>query len=142
MARLLVRGFSQADVLCAVEVRGAPWIGWITDLSVMDPYYVLPALMTALAELRDHHIPSLDLAAHSGGGLRDTTRIAASSPEMWRDIFLWNRDNIVRFIDAYQASLQEFRRLIASGDAAGVEKAMERAKSEREKLNHRPPVNV
>lgn len=106
------------------------------------PHVAAFALMTALAELRDHHIPSLDLAAHSGGGLRDTTRIAASSPEMWRDIFLWNRDNIVRFIDAYQASLQEFRRLIASGDAAGVEKAMERAKSEREKLNHRPPVNV
>jgi YidC/Oxa1 family membrane protein insertase len=30
----------------SVEIRNAPWIGWITDLSVMDPYYVLPALMT------------------------------------------------------------------------------------------------
>jgi len=31
----------------SVEIRNAPWIGWITDLSVMDPYFVLPALMTA-----------------------------------------------------------------------------------------------
>lgn len=30
----------------SVEIRNAPWIGWIHDLSVMDPYYVLPALMT------------------------------------------------------------------------------------------------
>jgi YidC/Oxa1 family membrane protein insertase len=30
----------------SVEIRNAPWVGWITDLSVMDPYYVLPALMT------------------------------------------------------------------------------------------------
>ena len=31
----------------SVEIRDAPWIGWITDLSVKDPYFVLPALMTA-----------------------------------------------------------------------------------------------
>ncbi|MGE5452035.1 MAG: membrane protein insertase YidC [Acidobacteriota bacterium] len=31
----------------SVEIRNAPWIGWITDLSVKDPYFVLPALMTA-----------------------------------------------------------------------------------------------
>ncbi|MDE2076398.1 MAG: membrane protein insertase YidC [Burkholderiales bacterium] len=30
----------------SVEIRNAPWIGWITDLSVKDPFYVLPALMT------------------------------------------------------------------------------------------------
>ena len=33
-------------LLASVEMRGAPWIGWITDLSVPDPYYILPALMT------------------------------------------------------------------------------------------------
>jgi YidC/Oxa1 family membrane protein insertase len=34
-------------LLSSVEMRNAPWIGWITDLSVKDPYYVLPLLMTA-----------------------------------------------------------------------------------------------
>ncbi|MCK6404040.1 MAG: membrane protein insertase YidC [Sphaerotilus natans subsp. sulfidivorans] len=33
-------------LMASVEMRGAPWIGWITDLSVQDPYYILPALMT------------------------------------------------------------------------------------------------
>ncbi|MEY4765991.1 MAG: hypothetical protein RI907_2664 [Pseudomonadota bacterium] len=36
----------------SVEIRNAPWIGWITDLSVKDPYFVLPALMTASSLLQ------------------------------------------------------------------------------------------
>jgi YidC/Oxa1 family membrane protein insertase len=34
-------------LLSSVEMRGAPWIGWITDLSVKDPWFILPVLMTA-----------------------------------------------------------------------------------------------
>ncbi|MEW6704872.1 MAG: membrane protein insertase YidC [Pseudomonadota bacterium] len=34
-------------LLSSVEMRHAPWIGWITDLSAKDPYYILPLLMTA-----------------------------------------------------------------------------------------------
>ena len=98
------------------------------------PHVAAFALMNALSELRDQELSALNLAAHSGGGLRDTTRIAASSPEMWRDIFLWNRDNVVSYINRYTRALEELKRLIAAGDAAGIEKALERAKGEREKL--------
>lgn len=106
------------------------------------PHAAAFALMNALADLRDRQLPSLDLAKHSGGGLRDTTRIAASSPEMWRDIFLWNRDNVVSFLDGYMRALEEFKQLIKSGDAAGIERVLERAKDEREKLNAPPPVTA
>jgi len=34
-------------LLSTVEMRGAPWLGWITDLSARDPYFILPLLMTA-----------------------------------------------------------------------------------------------
>ena len=34
-------------LLASVEIRGAGWIGWITDLSVRDPYFILPAVMMA-----------------------------------------------------------------------------------------------
>ncbi|HVG02993.1 MAG TPA: prephenate dehydrogenase/arogenate dehydrogenase family protein [Nitrospira sp.] len=98
------------------------------------PHVAAFALMTALADVRDHGVPELDLAGHSGGGLRDTTRIAASSPEMWRDIFLWNRDNLLQLIETYQRHLGEMKRLIAAGDAAGIEKQLEKAKHEREQL--------
>lgn len=105
------------------------------------PHAAAFALMNALAELRDEQVPSLDLAGHSGGGLRDTTRIAGSSPEMWRDIFLWNRDNVVSYIDRYARSLEELKQLIKAGDTAGIEKLLERAKGEREKLNSCSPGN-
>ena len=71
---------------------------------------------------------------YSGGGLRDTTRIAASSPEMWRDICLWNRQNLVAMIEVYEGHLQRLKQLIASGDGPGIEKELERAKQAREKL--------
>lgn len=103
------------------------------------PHVVAFALMNALADVRDQQVPSLDLTGHSGGGLRDTTRIAASSPEMWRDIFLWNRDNVVSYIDRYAGALEELKQLIKTGDAAGIEKLLERAKGEREKLNNSSP---
>src|SRR5262245_38257953 len=102
------------------------------------PHVAAFALMNALIDLRNHILPSLDLAGHSGGGLRDTTRIAASSPEMWRDIFLWNRDNIVSGIEAYEQALQELKRLIKTGDAAGIEKILARGKGEGDKISTRP----
>jgi len=103
------------------------------------PHVAAFALMTALADVRDHGLPELDLAGHSGGGLRDTTRIAASSPEMWRDIFLWNRDNLGLLIDTYQRHLDELKRLILAGDGAGIEKQLEKARHERERLTPRVP---
>ena len=101
------------------------------------PHVAAFALMNALIDIRAQ-VPSLDFAGHSGGGLRDTTRIAASSPEMWRDIFLWNRDNLTAFIEAYERSLGELKQLIRTGDAAGIEKVLERAKQEREKVPAKP----
>jgi prephenate dehydrogenase len=106
------------------------------------PHVAAFALINALIDVRDREVPSLDLVGHSGGGLRDTTRIAASSPEMWRDIFLWNRHNIVTFIEAYERSLAHMKQLIKSGDAAGIEKELERAKQEREKITPRPASSV
>ena len=39
-------------LLSSVEMRNAPWIGWITDLAAIDPYYILPVLMTASSLLQ------------------------------------------------------------------------------------------
>ncbi|HNQ85948.1 MAG TPA: prephenate dehydrogenase [Deltaproteobacteria bacterium] len=47
-----------------------------------------------------------------GAGFRDFTRIAASDPIMWRDIFLDNKDNILPLIDAYMEELDRLRTLI------------------------------
>lgn len=106
------------------------------------PHVVAFALMNALREVREQEVPELDLRAHSGGGLRDTTRIAASSPEMWRDIFLWNRENLVSLIDRYERHVEQLKRLIEAADGAGIDKLLEQAKREREGLNSQPTVSV
>ena len=66
--------------------------------------------------------------------LRDTTRIAASSPAMWRDIFLENRAALLPLIDDLAARLGEIRDAIAAGDGARIEALLEAARATRAKI--------
>jgi len=52
----------------------------------------------------------------SGGALRDYLRIADSPPEMWKDIFLWNKDAIMKVFDEFLMELVEIKDLIGNGD--------------------------
>jgi prephenate dehydrogenase len=56
--------------------------------------------------------------AHAGAGFRDFTRIAASSPEMWRDVCLANRGPLAEELRAYRARLDVVQAAIDSGDGA------------------------
>ncbi len=98
------------------------------------PHMVAFALVNAIAAIQETQTPDLDLQTFSGGGYKDTTRIAASSPEMWRDICLWNRDNLVSQIDTYQACLEKLKGLVKAGDGEGLAREFERAKRVRERL--------
>jgi prephenate dehydrogenase len=57
---------------------------------------------------------------HAASGFRDFTRIAAGSPEMWRDIALANRDALLAEIDCYGDALRAARALIAEGDGEAL----------------------
>lgn len=57
-----------------------------------------------------------------GGSFRDGTRVAGSSPELWRDIFLHNREHVVWAIDEFIGKLQEVRSAIADEDAETVQR--------------------
>jgi prephenate dehydrogenase len=70
-------------------------------------------------------------------GFRDTTRIASSSPEMWRDIALANRQNLSRAIESFTQGLQDFRRMLRRGDAKAVASFFEQAKERRELWSQR-----
>src|SRR6185503_10269218 len=84
------------------------------------PHIAAYALVNAIASIQESQTPDVDLQTLAGGGYRDTTRIAASSPEMWRDICLWNRDNLVAQIDQYLSSLETLKALIKSSDSEGL----------------------
>ncbi|ODP35273.1 prephenate dehydrogenase/arogenate dehydrogenase family protein [Pandoraea sp. ISTKB] len=67
----------------------------------------------------------------AGGGFRDFTRIAASNPEMWRDICVANRDAMLAELDGYLATLGSLRQLIDAGDGAGLEAVFARTSQAR-----------
>ncbi|GHO73094.1 prephenate dehydrogenase [Ktedonobacter sp. SOSP1-85] len=81
------------------------------------PFLASVALMETAGESASWRDASL-LAA---SGFRDATRLAAGSPEMYRDICLTNRDAVSRGLDEYIAALQELRRLIVDHDTSIVE---------------------
>ncbi|MGJ9419400.1 prephenate dehydrogenase [Massilia sp. CMS3.1] len=61
------------------------------------------------------------LFQYAASGFRDFTRIAGSSPEMWRDISLANRDALLTELDAYLAQLTVLRERLAAHDGPGIE---------------------
>ncbi|MDR3398329.1 MAG: prephenate dehydrogenase/arogenate dehydrogenase family protein [Pandoraea sp.] len=67
----------------------------------------------------------------AGGGFRDFTRIAASNPEMWRDICVANREALLAELDGYLATLGTLRELIDAGDGAGLEAVFSRTSQAR-----------
>jgi prephenate dehydrogenase len=67
----------------------------------------------------------------AAGGFRDFTRIAASNPEMWRDVCIANRAALLTEIDAYTKVLARFREAIDTSDGAALEAAFERSRTAR-----------
>jgi prephenate dehydrogenase len=107
---------------------------WVLGAVSHLPHIAAFSLMHTLQALQEGARETTDLLDFSGGGLRDTTRIAASSPEMWRDICIANHENLVKMVDLYIQQLQEFRELLNNQDASGLYNAIERAKETRERL--------
>ncbi|QFS87387.1 3-phosphoshikimate 1-carboxyvinyltransferase [Marinobacter sp. THAF39] len=75
---------------------------------------------------------NMDIFRYAAGGFRDFTRIAASDPVMWHDIFLSNRDAVLRVIDHFTQDLDQLRAAIANGDGATLLRVFSRAKAARE----------
>jgi prephenate dehydrogenase len=71
-------------------------------------------------------------AALCANGFRDTTRLASSSPEMWRDIALANRKNLARALQTFMRDLQAFNRALKAGDAQAIARFFETAKQRRD----------
>ena len=69
---------------------------------------------------------------YAAGGFRDFSRITASDPEMWRDIFLSNKTALLRLIDTFQKALAETAALIDNNQAQQLMDQLARAKSARD----------
>ncbi len=95
------------------------------------PHLVAFALVAALAA-----DPVLAEAAPrlSGAGLRDTTRIAGSSPSLWRGICLANREALLAALDRFEAVVADLRRALEAGDGPVLERTFAAAKALRDRI--------
>ncbi|SDJ96570.1 prephenate dehydrogenase [Natronincola ferrireducens] len=71
-----------------------------------------------------------------GGGFRDTTRIAAGNPHMWKDIFFLNQTEVLEGIEALEDMLEEFKHLLKTQGYKGVLETLEKAKLIRDSIPH------
>jgi len=75
-----------------------------------------------------------DIIRYSAGGLRDFTRIAASNPTMWKDIFVDNSDLIIDAINKFSKSLDQFKKAITEKDSKKLLEIFEKSREFREEI--------
>lgn len=91
------------------------------------PHVAAFSLVASLARRPD----ARRIFGFSAGGLRDTVRIAGSSPEMWRDICMSNRTALLAVLDAYMEELERARAALATADARALGTMFEGARAAR-----------
>ena len=78
------------------------------------PHLIAYTIVGTADELED--VTQAEVLKFSAGGFRDFTRIAASDPTMWRDVFLANKDAVLEMLGAFQEDLSKLTRAIRRGD--------------------------
>lgn len=99
------------------------------------PHLAAYALIDTLMEW-DRETPMLRFSA---GGLKDFTRVAASSPEMWRDICLDNREALLLALDRLTQSLGAIREEVAEKKGSALLSRFERSREARKKIGGENP---
>ena len=89
------------------------------------------ALAFALVDMIADRADGAELFSFAGAGFRDFTRIASSSPEMWRDICLVNRDLVLAEVRAYRDRLAILEQYLERADGPALERMFEAARSAR-----------
>lgn len=73
----------------------------------------------------------------SGGGLRDTTRVAAGDPELWKQILEQNHDQVLHAVNGFEQQLGAFKTALMQADSAEIVSQLKQGKAYRERLAER-----
>lgn len=90
------------------------------------PHIIASAIVNTVADIDSSYLK------FAGQGFKDTTRIAASSPELWRDISLMNRENILEFVKLFKKNLDSLSNCLNKSDSECIEKKFKKARTLRE----------
>jgi cyclohexadieny/prephenate dehydrogenase len=130
----------------AVDALSGFWAGLGSEVELMEPKrHDLVLAMTShlphliafcvVATAEDvEAVTDSEVIKYSAGGFRDFTRIAASDPTMWRDVFLLNREAVLDLLGRFSEDLTALRRAIRWGDGDTLFNTFERARRMRREV--------
>ena len=104
---------------------------WLTGVISHFPHIVAAGLVTQAKNYSQENELVSRLAA---GGFRDITRIASSSPEMWRDILLHNRDILLNLLDDWLKEMTNIKELVSSRNSEEIYRFFSEAKTFRDEM--------
>ena len=92
------------------------------------PHIIASSLASSLSDIPESQF------SFAGGGLKDTTRIAGSSPELWQSIIFQNSNQILNSIDKFEQTLKAFKNCIVEQDLDGLHKILREGQSIRKTI--------
>ncbi len=142
--RCIITGTPRTDSRALDRIEGL-WRALGAKVELMDPdlhdrvYAFVSHLPHILAYCLANTLDTADgeQIKFAGQGFKDTTRIALSSPELWRDVCSLNRNNLLDSIKEFRKELEKIEALIRQNDMAGLEAEFTRARSLRKRIDQK-----
>ena len=115
-----------------VDVMNAKQHDYILSITSHMPHLIAYNIVNTTLKIKKKK--DRNIVKYSAGGLRDFTRIAASNPIMWRDIFIQNRENTSKMIDKFIENLKDLKKAIKSKNEKKLEKIFIETKKIRKEI--------
>ena len=115
-----------------VDVMNAKEHDYILSITSHMPHLIAYNIVNTTLKIKKKK--DRNIIKYSAGGLRDFTRIAASNPIMWRDIFIQNRKNTLKMIDKFIENLKNLKVVIKNKNKDKLEKIFTKTKKIRKDI--------
>ena len=115
-----------------VDVMNAKQHDYILSITSHMPHLIAYNIVNTTLKIKKKK--DRNIIKYSAGGLRDFTRIAASNPIMWRDIFIQNRENSSKMIDKFIENLKDLKKAIKTKNEKKLEKIFTETKKIRKEI--------
>ena len=115
-----------------VDIMEAKQHDHILSITSHIPHLIAYNIVNTTLNIQDKK--ATDIIKYSAGGLRDFTRIAASNPIMWRDIFIQNKKNTSKIIDDFIVNVESLKKAIENEDGKKLEEIFTKTKKMRKEI--------
>lgn len=112
-----------------IEIMDAEHHDLVLAVTSHIPHLIAYTIVGTASDLED--VTRSEVIKYSAGGFRDFTRIAASDPTMWRDVFLQNRSAVLEMLGRFTEDLTALQRAIRSGDGETLHELFSRTRAIR-----------